>query len=1076
MKKTLLSLMGGMLMCMSASAQDVVDVTHLITNAGFDEDLTFQADGTMKEAISTTTSLSGRSWAYIAADSTVYARPTSTSSQSRPDGRKMEAVNGFKGRIMGWTLESNSEFPKCEWTYFGSVSYDLGEETIPIADDGSTYLVVPERPTEFDGGAGFVYLRAGWTNSAIYKQVVKLPCAQYRLEYWTININPNTTAVAKDLTQIVCRKDVFKDEEGTGLSAQEWTLHSFEFTPTSEFTMQFGYEAANAGSGGQPIVGLDGIKLYKIGEADERDILMTDINDWADRFNGELVDLCYSDNGDEYAGLINEAESLSDELYPSSDDIEVLNASIASYEAAFARIQEAIAAANEMSKQLARAEMLSTYTDYPGLQDFTAKIDEIRGMLYGEDGTSQAILEAKNAVTEAINAYYMTQSASMEDPANYSFFIQHPWFCAEERQPADNTIDAITEAALTNDDRNDTGWVNGSQTSGGVIQQFYTIGRTCYQLWNAGSFTGYLDVHQELTGLPNGIYSIQADMVTNNDALGDQHIYANSSLGSTEGYMSAAGMLIDWASGTYSGDIVDWETVTTTATVIVVDGKLTIGARSTSAGEGEDVSDGQRRGCFWVSNFVLRYHGEADPDQIAAAAAARLKVAQDLAAAMHFAGDKQIVNDSIALYQSNSNLDALNAGIALAEKSEAKYEEIMAEGKSIPTIAAALEENADANYGAAVDIVRVAYNSTIAWLNSNTAKYAEADSCIQLMKNYTTTYAEAYNAANEVLAGLNSAVAKGELKTIMDNQKARLIASENKLLSAEIINEMVASLANVEAVAQAQDLYEADPDATDFTGFIKNPDFAAITGWDVTKVKGDGPIKSGQYYKYSEETTHNYFDSYNSEALDIHAEQVIANIPNGTYTARVAARTSGAGSFIFAANGGAEKADTMWVEIPVNTYTYFDGETGEEVVANASDINGPMWQEAAAIMDAGFDEAANDLYLTNSGNGRGWMWLTIENIVVNNHTIVLGMSTNAARTGKQFEGKWFSIVDWSLELTEKGDNSGWNGPITAVNDVTSSTTTAADGMYDIQGRRVNAAVRGLYIRVVNGKAQKVLVR
>ena len=26
--------------------------------------------------------------------------------------------------------------------------------------------------------------------SAIYKQVVKLPCAKYRLEYWTININP----------------------------------------------------------------------------------------------------------------------------------------------------------------------------------------------------------------------------------------------------------------------------------------------------------------------------------------------------------------------------------------------------------------------------------------------------------------------------------------------------------------------------------------------------------------------------------------------------------------------------------------------------------------------------------------------------------------------------------------------------------------------------------------------------------------------------------------------------------------------------------------------------------------------
>ena len=101
MKKLLLFAMGAM-MSMASFAQEE-DVTYLIQNAGFDEDLTFQADGTMKEAISTTTELSGRSWAYIAADSTVYARPRSTSSQSRPDGRKLDAVNGFAGRIKGWT-------------------------------------------------------------------------------------------------------------------------------------------------------------------------------------------------------------------------------------------------------------------------------------------------------------------------------------------------------------------------------------------------------------------------------------------------------------------------------------------------------------------------------------------------------------------------------------------------------------------------------------------------------------------------------------------------------------------------------------------------------------------------------------------------------------------------------------------------------------------------------------------------------------------------------------------------------------------------------------------------------------
>ena len=263
MKKLLLFAMGAM-MASPLLAQEV-DVTSYIKNAGFDEDLTFQKDGTMKEKASQQ-SLSDRSWAFIAADSTVYARPKETSSQTRADGRKLEAVNGFAGRINGWKY-IGADFPKCEWTYFGSVPYDLGETAVPIADDGTTYLLVPARPQneEFEAGEGFVYLRAGWSGKAIYRQEVNLPPARYRLEYWTININPNTTQTATDLTQITCRREVFKDEEGTGLQNQEWTKHEFEFDATASFTMQFGYQAANAGSGGMTIVGLDGIKLYKIG-------------------------------------------------------------------------------------------------------------------------------------------------------------------------------------------------------------------------------------------------------------------------------------------------------------------------------------------------------------------------------------------------------------------------------------------------------------------------------------------------------------------------------------------------------------------------------------------------------------------------------------------------------------------------------------------------------------------------------------------------------------------------------------------------------------------------------------------
>ena len=110
----------------------------------------------------------------------------------------------------------------------------MENEAIPVADDGSGYIIVPERSEDFDAGTGYLYMRAGWGGTFSYKQEVKLPCAQYRLEYWTININPNTSGSATDLTKITCRRDVFREEGGEALASTEWTKHEFEFTPVDK--------------------------------------------------------------------------------------------------------------------------------------------------------------------------------------------------------------------------------------------------------------------------------------------------------------------------------------------------------------------------------------------------------------------------------------------------------------------------------------------------------------------------------------------------------------------------------------------------------------------------------------------------------------------------------------------------------------------------------------------------------------------------------------------------------------------------------------------------------------------------
>lgn len=244
---------------------EIEDVTHYIDNAGFDEDLTFQTDGTTKPIISTNTSISDRSWAYIAADSSVYAKPKSTSIQTRPDGRKMDAVNGFIGQISGWKYVGNRPFPKCEWMYLGSIPYELVKQSIPISDDGSTYLEVPGRPTIANGNdnTAFAYLRSSWGARAIYRQTVTLPKAKYLLEYWTININPNATN-GTNLSKVICKGLTYNDENS--LNDTQWTRHRIVFDAYGDTSIEIGFESSG-GSGSNPFLCIDGVKLSIIGEA-----------------------------------------------------------------------------------------------------------------------------------------------------------------------------------------------------------------------------------------------------------------------------------------------------------------------------------------------------------------------------------------------------------------------------------------------------------------------------------------------------------------------------------------------------------------------------------------------------------------------------------------------------------------------------------------------------------------------------------------------------------------------------------------------------------------------------------------
>ncbi|MBQ4028214.1 MAG: hypothetical protein II624_03530, partial [Prevotella sp.] len=635
-------------------AQEGEDVTHLIANPGFDEDLTFQVDGSMKEIISTNSSLGDRSWAYIAADSTVYAKPKTTSGQSRPDGRKLEATNGFIGRINGWTIETNQTFPKCEWVYFGSVPYDLKAQAVPIADDGTTYLEVPQRPGAVEGeNVGFAYLRAGWGGKATYKQVVNLPCAKYILTYWAINLNKSATN-GTNLSKVTCRKDVFKDE--TGFNDTEWTMHTIEFTPTTDFTMEFGFESAG-GSGSNPFLCIDGIKLFKVGEADVEELMKSDIFDYTREVQDsaftltgevatyfldaalELEDMCDGASPEELQQLLVDAKNLKEKLLQAQKDM--------------ASLMGLIDEANKIIET----------TNYPGLYEFREAINKYTMLL--EEGGPDEIAQALVDFQKDITTYYMSQEATIDNPANFTHLVQNPWFVNKEAEPTVSEDGSVfyplaEEHSYVNgsnpSDANSTGWTIGN--SGGDQRTNFVQQLSCWNAWQNSGID--LSISQEITDLPNGFYKVSAQMITQPGCVTDQHVFAKSSLQSAKSNTLAEGLWID--SDPYNGT---WETLTTTDAVIVVDGKLTIGAAGSGDKEltpmdfGGSLTD-LRRGWFCVTDFKLLYCGPANEEQIAAALAGRVAEANEMINGMHFAADKASAQEIMAKYSEDANIETLS--------------------------------------------------------------------------------------------------------------------------------------------------------------------------------------------------------------------------------------------------------------------------------------------------------------------------------------------------------------------------------------------------------------------------------
>lgn len=1118
--KKIFTLMAAALLGMSAYAQEMEeDVTSYIKNAGFDEDVTWNADGSPKEIVDKSENLSGRSQAWVAADNSVYCSALISGNGNWKRTDTDFSWNGFIGQVAGWTLESNKatsapyKASSPEWVYFGTLPYDLGPTAVPIADDNNgSFLRVPATKPEGDNGddnKAAVYLRAGWGGSAAYKQTIDLPCAQYRLDYWVYNDNYNNSknnTKVKNLCKVTCRKDVFEDS--LGFAAQTWEKHSIEFTPTANFTIQFGF-TSDGSSNNNPFLFIDGIRLYKIGEADAEELLKADLSEYIDSLN-YLIEAEFAD----YEGFANELSDKAMEFQEALDgnDVEEMKAAMLNIQAYLGEVNGHLAKIEDFKALLSSAEALITKTEgnpYPGIDAFMEKFDAFNDYIdggftpEGDLTAAEFLAQQTEALKQAINDYKFSQEATPDNPADYTFLIQNPEFIKAEAEP---TYDELGNATYPNVDSYtagsapadavSTGWYTGE--GGGDQRLNYVQGRVCWNAWRSGA-AAPISISQDLEGLPNGVYSVSAYMITQAGYITDQHVFANGTIQSGNSPVLSKDTWADDNTG-------EWDFLTTEK-VIVSDGKLTIGALGNLSGEAA-------AGWFCVTHFVLNYYGKATEEDVVKLYNDRINDFTAYAEGMGFKADKKAFEDVVKANSGltdyneiQSALAVLNEAYATAQKSQSEYDGVLAGTYND------LKTNIAETYPEQTKLVaQKIVDIETQYLESDTASYVYSTLKTPILRYYRDNLLPVLQECEGRVYEDESAQ-KAMTETIQSVVDALLAitdfpTTDELAVYVEKLNEALSVCDAAERIHK-NGINAGD----DYTFAIAHPtvDDSNATGWTVTRTNGDANAKTGQEYDGG---SGYYMDSWNPTAglLLYTAQQTVTNIPNGTYEVKAMVRTSSDEGYYLFGNDGAE-ATPQFAHVTRESFNYTKymdplavAETGGDSIAIVTDQHGSIWEAAmdelmaatginkpitlddgtpysiaeqisekyAADVTEVPEELQHDfLVMSANGNlGRGWQYKTIQ-IDVTNHAITFGVTTDSTFTAgykdldgvdcAPFTGTWVSADNFTLTLLTPGDNTGWSPVYTEIEELKAVEERVQNGLFNLAGQRVGNDYKGIVI-------------
>ncbi len=764
-------------------------------------------------------------------------------------------------------------------------------------------------------------------------------------------------------------------------------------------------------------------------------------------------------------------------------------------------------------------------TTYPGIDAFLGAYDEVSEAVQG--ATADTFADCLAQLKEAINNYYFSQEVTADNPADYSFLISAPHFTTMAAAPTyDNgvatyPVEEELTAGTAPSFANKGNWNNTGYVTDGDQRINFAQGRVCWNLWD--NHAGLHAIQQELTGLPNGYYTVTADMITQPDYVYEAHVFAKSTAAEATSPFLSEGNWSDANDGV-------WTTLTTEK-VIVADGKLTLGGKS-------NFPEGNQKGWFCITNVKLHYHGPFTAEDYKVIFDQTVADVEAMCDTMVFKGDKAAFAAVIAEFKNAATIEEMTASLDTINKAKAVAQASIDKWIGVNTGSwANLKDSIAAGvYTAdAAAFAQKVVDFMTAEIYADAATYTTMDARTEILRSYRDSFLPKYMEV-EGNTTFTTEAAKGVIAATLAQIKSELGAITTFPTAATMSN-YVTILNNAVAEAARLEALNATPAAgTDFTGLIKNADVNADsngTGWIINKGAGNTNTAAGQ--QYDNDANGRYLDSYNSTAgkLNYTAYQILENIPNGTYEVKAMTRATGQGAYLYAiadndtVNGqfthltpNADFNYTQWVD---NNLLNAEG---TDSIAETTDTYGPIWMESAAYVrdvmgiqiltdletgttaeayiaewlegNVPTEEQSKHLNIVqaNTGKGRGWAYNTVQ-IEVKNHTLTLGVSTDSTFTvghvdtkGEPcvpFTGTWFSADNFVLTMLTAGDNTGWNGTSTGIEGVENAAAVSIENgvivtegtIYSISGTRVANGTKvpaGVYI-IRNGKnVQKVLVK